>query len=442
MDNDDLNFSYTLPPNIRLSDSFPPGGYYLSRTQGPLSHEVDPLFIVSLVDMTKLVKEVIGGPFGIELDLGENDSFQGNVLVKIPAFGFSDYTEGELVDGKLRFANTPVDGKFIPKKETQGGNLNENEEIEIFVKVTGSCSGTIAPEMVFEWERVTINTEDYDSLEGEFELENLLGEFLGSSVSFKDVYGYIYVNNVGSSTTLTLTSNGVPFIASQRLIEKSRPIFTGIIEDIPAQSLADPISLANVLNSNATLGYQFNIPEMTIEYDEETIASKTITVDLVVLLPLEFRVSGLPPSSEPEYAKYVKLELDGILPELGDDDLFLRESKNDSFFSNLSSGDLILERLQNNILEGKIFILVSANDGYSNLFEFKQGGRLILDMDNLPYPFAPKFDVILEKDNKAGGGYEDYATLKILRVHPDTPRIFEFTLAAEIHADINETINF
>jgi hypothetical protein len=317
-----------------------------------------PLFAVPLNDMAKLVKEVIGGPFGIEMDLANTSSFRGNVLVKIPAFGIDEYIEGEMEGGKLRFADTPEDGKFIPKKE-QGGNLNEKNELEIYVKVTGPCSGTIVPEMVFEWDEAVIYTITNESLKGnyQFNFKNDLGEYLGEGVSFKEVTGYIYVNNV-KDAKLLLDANGVSLLREKEsaLINKNRPtdIFTDqFTGTIPESSLGYPISMADVLNDDSILEYQIKIPEMRVENTPDG-TSRTITIDMVILLPLEFKVTT---SSIPGY---VKLELNNIFPKPGKEDLFLRDSKDDGLLSNLTSMTILFKKFQNDIIGGNVSILVSS----------------------------------------------------------------------------------
>jgi hypothetical protein len=437
VNDDNTTFSYTIPTEITtisadlFISNFPNGAYLTGN--GPQDVEGAPLFLVSLVDMAKLVKEVNGGPFGLEMDLGIDSSFKENIWVKIPAFGINDYVQGIAEGGKLKFAKTPVDGKFIPKQQPEG-HLNENDELEIFVKATGICSGTIAPDIVFEWTTAIIDTSDNDSLKGEFQLENSLGEFLGNSVHFKDVQGFIYVNGVDSATTLTLTVDGTTLgSANQTLLNKSRPALMESIIELPAQSLAAPIPLASLLNSNAALGYQFKIPEMTIT---NNVDLGSITVDLVVLLPLDFMVTAQ--SSMPDY---VKLDLGDIFPDTGNDDLFFREGKGDDLFDNLESVTILLKNVQNTVIESKISILVTDSDGYSGKFDLTEGGKLELEMDDLPYPFNPRFEIILEKDDGAIGK-KDYATLKILREILAIPRIFEFSLALEAQADINYKIKF
>ncbi|MDR0290365.1 MAG: hypothetical protein LBI06_05455 [Treponema sp.] len=436
-DADDMAFSYTLPPIISDTpeDMFPAGGYYLSKIHGPQMVENDPLFVVSLADMAKLVKEVNGGPFGLEFDLGNGTDFQGKIWVRMPAFGVEDYIEGELLDGKLRFAGTPADGKFIPKNQSQGGNLNDDDELEIFVKVTGPCSGTLSPEMVFDWTSAIVYTITNESLKGDFQLENLLGGFLGSAVTFKEAIGYIYVNNIDDAT-LILTSNGADLVLSDHpLTSKPRPIFSDpFAGSLPTSSLdGDTIALAEVLNSDSKLEYQIKIPEMFIENAPESI-SRTITIDLVILLPLEFRVTDLTYNSS---NRYVALELDDMFPAAGDKDLFFREGKDGDLFSNIASVTVLLTHFQNDILDGKIYIQMSDRV-YNNRLEFRGGGRMTLGMDTLPFPFTPKFGIVLEKD--AG---QNYATLKVKRqVNPDVPRKFDFSLAIEAQTDINYTLNF
>jgi hypothetical protein len=437
-DNGESDFSYTLPPLITNTSpgSFPPDGYYLTKT-GPQTVDSAPLFTISLNDMAKLVEEVTGGPFGIELDF--STSFQNNLRVYIPAFGFTDYQQGIQAGNKLRFANTPVDGKFIPKRESLNGNLNNYNELEIYVKVIGSCSGTIAPEIVFEWETATVHTIKNESLKGEyqFNFKEDMGEFLGDGVNFKNVTGYIYVNNVGDEATLSLsakTDRGdfLVELTDELLKNEKTPEFPESIDPftttLPEPSLA-PISLANVLSSDSMLEYQIKIPVITIRNEGDL--SLTITIDMVILLPLEFEVSA--PSPIPGYAK---LELKDMFPEPGKDDLFLRDSEDDGLLSNLASMTILFKKFQNDIIGGNISILISIGN-FHRTFDFKQEGKLMLNMKDLPYPFTPEFGIVIQKDNN-----QPYGTLFIKRqTNPATPGKFEFTLAVEAKADLNYTID-
>jgi hypothetical protein len=431
---DDRTLSYTLPPIIANPPpgSFPAGGYYLARGIGPQpvegGHEGEPLFLISLGDMAKLVKEVNGGPFGLELHLiNSNIDFEDNVWFRIPAFGINDYIKGTPhgID-KLRFVNTPAGG-FIPKKQSQGGHLNENNELEIYVKVTDPCSGIIEPEMVFEWTDAIVDTSD-ESFTGEYQFTNELGDFLGGGVSFKDVKGYIYVNI--DKAHLTLTDNGSSIINDQLLTKKVKPIFTDPFTGvIPPQSLAVPINLTNILNSGNELGYDIRIDDMHVTSDETL---KIITVDLVIVLPLEFKVNT--PSSK---TGYVKLELNDMFPKPGKDDLFLRDSKDDGLLSNLASMTILLKNFQNTVIGGEISILVSSGN-YSGLLGFRQGGKLTLNMKDLPFPFTPEFGIVIKNDDN-----QSYGTLKIPRqANSNTPRKFEFNLAVEAQADLDYTIDF
>jgi hypothetical protein len=271
------------------------------------------------------------------------------------------------------------------------------------------------------------------------------------------VSGYIYVNGeglLGNAATISLSikhtggneEDLLGVSADHQLTEKQRPAFTegqpfdGNLTD---QSLHDPINLTHILSaaSDSKLECVITIPDMTISKDDVT--SKVIAADMVILLPLEFTVKTRP-SNIQDAAQYVKLDLE--FPQPGSGDLFGRTRNRDNdLFNQIDTVEIILKEFSNNIIEGsKLSILVTAAPNYRDSFNLNDPEPFItIDFDDLPNPFSPAFEILLEKEeNKAGGGYEDHATLKIKRQDPDNPPEFDFNLVIEAKADINYEIAF
>jgi hypothetical protein len=437
---DETHISHTLEPIIdspSFSTQFPQGAY-LTGTQGPQKTEdrSNPLFKVSLANMTKLVKEVRVTMIGLEMKY-DNDVFAQNVLIKIPAFGINDYIPGSPVNGnKVQFFNDQKN-KFTPKPESKGGDLNEKNEIEIFVKVTGPCSGTIVPEMILEWTDATVYASDDDSIKGTHTIKNELGEFLGEGNSFEKVTGYVYMHDLDKAS-MSLNYNNKP-LAAGSLESVNRPNFP-IEGEIPVHSLdsESSIDLTEVFLSEATLSYEVKIETWEISNDQTT-REKTITADLIILLPLEFKITAL----SPDMPDYARLELKKLFPEPKGGDLFMRTGKNnsDDLLNNLDTVKITLKNFQNDITDD--FHLLIASGNYRNSIDLSSQDNhepsLKIDWEDIPYPFSPKFEILLEREKKIDGQYENYALLKIKR-QPPNPK-FDFILTVEATANINHTMD-
>jgi hypothetical protein len=430
--------TYVIPGDIAasLQNQFPK---YLTGTKGPQDNEDkdDPLFRIPLADMVKLVEEVTGNGFGLQMTY--NDFFYDNVEIKIPAFGIDNYTKGTKVGDKLRFVNT-AKNKFIPKSKSNNGDLNDKNEIEIFVKLTGPGSGTIDPEMVFDWTSAIVRA-DSNPIKGKHAITNQLGEFLGKGSEFKKITGYIYVTDFDTAT-MSITAAGSPLVEPGTSIHpQPRPSFpdsdTGSFPGkLPSDSLINGIDLTDIFNSSfkssLNLEYEIQINLMTITPDNK---GETITADLVILIPLELKISNQSGEND-----YVKLELkEDIFPKPGNGDLFMRTGKNnsDDLLNNLETVKIILEKLQNNITNN--FSLLIASGAYCELLSLTVSDqKLFLEIkpNELPYPFNPRFEILLKKDQN-----QPYATLKINRQDPDNPAKFDFFLTVEAQVKINHTMD-
>jgi len=290
-------------------------------------------------------------------------------------------------------------------------------------------------------------------LEGTYPINRGLRNFLGSDVTFKEAPGYIYVDNVGSSSTMSLTFTNQENIVDQKLISddtglisrEERPEFPEsdndpFVETLPPHSLTTQtkIDFDIILNANSdsTLKYRIKIPLSGIS---GISANKVITVDMVILLPLALRVAA--PSSDRDY---VKLDMgDALLQTGGGGDLFGRtgEDSDDDLLSNVESVKISLKNPQNTVIDG-ISILVMVPGSPNQFFEFTANSPPVkFEGTDLDYPFNPQFEIVLKKDAKTGtgGGYENYATLKIKRTEP---KVFDFFLTVEAQANINQTIDF
>ncbi|MDR0303140.1 MAG: hypothetical protein LBI04_12615 [Treponema sp.] len=269
IDEDDTKFSYTIEANLSdplyFLQNYPDGAYLTGHGPREINDPInysdepkdpnnpllnDPLFKVSLGDMAKLVKSVEVNEIGLEMTY--TSELADNVLVRIPAFGINTYISGtkDNIKNTLQFVNT-TPTEFIPKPKSEGGDLTDNNEIEIFVIVTGSCSGTIEPEVVFEWEEAEIDTSG-EPVQGEQTIKNELGDILGEGVKFKEVTGYIYVDIEGNDSASMKLTYGNNTLASGALTSKVRPDFPDS-DSLPFYSTEFLPLTALVLNPTAFL---------------------------------------------------------------------------------------------------------------------------------------------------------------------------------------------
>ena len=283
-------------------------------------------------------------------------------------------------------------------------------------------------------------------LEGSYQITNSLRDFLGTEVTFKKAPGYIYVDGIGGASTMSLTFSNQEYIDEglinddsplQSLSKEKRPEFpesekTPFVKPVPAHSLTNQsdVDMTKILNapSDSILQYKIKIPLTEIVESNKN----KLVVDMVILLPLEFRVTT--PSSK---SGYVKLDLDNVFPQpASDSDMFGRTGDSDKdLLSNIESLTVTLKNPRNNIIDG-IAILVKAK-GKDSVLELNTDDQVVeYNTDDLYYPFSPQFEILLKKDNNA-----DYATLKINRQDPDTAE-FDFFLTVEAKASIEHTITF
>ncbi|MCL2243348.1 MAG: hypothetical protein FWC03_02640 [Treponema sp.] len=390
-----------------------------------------PFISVPLDDMAKLIVQATGGPFGIEIENRPN--LANNLRIKIPGLGIPNYISGTpTADNKLRFVNSGS-FTFLP-----GSHLNANNELEIFVNITAPCSGQITPDIVFEWDTAIVKG-DTSNLTDDINLDINLTTFLGEGTAFNNVEGYIYINGVSNARlTLKLDSEyltyGTSPIYDSTLTPRNGPDFPAnmeqITQEIPLHSLGlgvNPINFTNVINSSSgTLTYAIDIPQF---YITRGVVGK-IKADLVIVLPLELRVTGA--SSVPGYVK-----LDMGLDELfggsdGTGDLFGRTGPNESddIFSQLESVDIIIENRNITIFDQDKLAILVKNKGLDHILDFSSvtSPHWEINSDGFSYPFSPTFEILLKKDNQS----DSYATFAV----ENMAGRFDFTIAVKAVADI------
>jgi len=462
------------------SEALPAGQYYYiydnGKSNGPTPDDNKPFLKIPLNDMAKLVTQVRrnNGKFGLKVSVAPQlpgsanlEQLRQYLELKIPALGITDYTEGTIIGDELQFVNqssTPFNPKTDLKKT---GN---DYELWIYARINGYCSGTIEPGMVFEWTAVDINTKEADggnALNQEYPIENMLGDFLGGAVSFKEVSGYVYMTgmteaNMIGNIDMTVTIGGDE---QKRNLKDAIPTFT-VTTKPDGSKIADgslttssftgntsPLNLASVFEGTGEkiLKVNIEIPKVTIT-NSQNLGDSKIQSKLYALIPLDLKVSedpSKPGTQAPDVdvggvnikSTYVPLDLgDALNKDSTESDLFGREENEDNFLNYITYVKIGITKTNINIIDpGKLAVLVKTKKD-NRLLEFKDNAFLQFTGDVLnEIPFSPEFSVLLKKDDKAAGGKEDFGSFKILR--PKNPS-FDFNLYVEAKVELDYTVDF
>lgn len=411
---------------------FPAGDYYYITEFGSSPNDDNiPLYRISLYDMAKLVLRVKGDRFGVAIPY--SDSFRDNLEIKIPAFGITNYISGvPSPDGTmLEFIGHPNNDEFCPGDP---GVLNSNRELEVFVRLSGKCEGTINVFPVFDWTEATINPQDdgTDGLKGTYPIKYNFAEFLGDA-EFSEIDGYVYVNGVGNRASMSL------LIDSQQLVDDSKKLDPGLFEvysdgEISVPSYDPPIPLAWAFNAydSFNMKYTIKIDEWVVYKADDN--KDIITADFVIMLPLKLKISN-----DSGVDGYVKLDLGDAFKNSSNKDLFGRED-NEDLFGNIEEVTIIIEN-KNNITAvdpNKLKIQITNQDiriGEMDLADPRPSFSIGYSELNPP-PFAPEFLVLYKKDAS-----QNYATLIIERDSTESWK-FDFGLTISAKVEINQTTDF
>jgi hypothetical protein len=447
--NKDIKFE-VYPEDVDLISDLLSSTYtevYLNGKTGPspVENPADPTFKIELSEMHKLVKQV-QGEFGFIVE--DDPAGLGRCLeVKIPSFNFSDYKSGVSDgNGNLLFIGDyePLETYTIIYPQTGF----TDGFVEIYIRVKDAVLGTIDPDLVFNWEKATVQTEGEDFSDTiDFDLN--LSEFLGDNIKFKKLEGYIYFSGVeDNSASLTLIANKdkaseEELLDEVRLLEKAMPVlspgdpYTGAI---PAHSLnpldypKEYIDLKVLLEPSATLKYDVFIETIDVENDDEEVKAMVISADLIVVIELDFWVTDEDPLVD-GYAKLDIKELEDLFKSEGSD-IFSRTGNSDDLINNIYSVKLILlnvPKKKDSFLDlDNLAVFVengSTGTEYSGLIEFvKDKPSLTINMRELEPPFSPKI-TLLAKTHEPGKAS--------FAVYQQDDMTFSFFLAVEAKADIN-----
>jgi hypothetical protein len=416
---------------------------YLTEN-GPQEQDISsPLFNIPLGDIAALVQYVDLEPSGISMPY--DSALEDHLFIKIPDLGFDDYIPGKKEGEFLNFLGKSC--KLEPP-------LLNKDKIPVYVKLTGSCSGTITPTVVFNWTKANIKPGKDGTLLGNYDIDlSELMEFLGTDVKFTGIKGYVYVKDLPEgNATMTLKVGGKDLVSSS-IETKERPPFEvsdSFIKSLSGYphsiSASDSISMTEVFSSEKTsLEYTISMAELLLYPGNDK--TKVISADLVIELPLRLTVSAKP--TDPALRDtHVKLNLggDNMLPQ-AEKDLFGRTGNDDDdLFSSLDSVTIRLKDIQNNVInntkeEINISIMTKGTNNPGQLIVFKdkdegeEPAEITFSGDDLLYPFIPVYEILIPKDESSG----DSGTFWI--DHLDDPK-FNFSLVVEAKTKIDQTITF
>jgi hypothetical protein len=444
-----------------VTEALPAGTYYYIYGDGntpSTSEDTDKPFIkLPLNDMVKLVKKVTRDPSGrFGLEISYNSQLEQYLELKIPAFGINSYIKGSpdpsVSPDKLLFVNQSGND-FYPRNDLQ--KTGDNNELWVYARITGPCSGNITPRMIFEWEKAlfTTNTDNGSAFRAEYPIENSLGDFLGGGVSFNKADGYVYMSGLTGDSPIVLSVDVGNGSYQIRNLQEAIPSFTFTTETDGTKTAdgslttssftaanSAPLNLAPVFeNEGAILKVTIDIEDIEITHSEA--GDKRVKFNLYVLIPLNLKVSEVPGKEAPNVSiggvnirnNYVPLDLGDTLVKLGTGDLFGREDGKDNLINEIDSVEIILKDIDISVIEKDDIVVLVKNKNDYKLLEFKDNASLLFDGGNLSIPFSPEFSVLLKKDAGTSGSF------KVLR---GGSQKFDFKLDVKAKAKIDYTYKF
>ncbi|MDR0568848.1 MAG: hypothetical protein LBG87_06545 [Spirochaetaceae bacterium] len=384
---------------------------------------------VGLGDMNDLIESVTLDPSGIRIAIPD-DAVKNNLQIYIPAMHFDDYKFGELGSGENA-------GYWCFFGDSGELHPQQDKKIDIFVKLIDTITPTtIAPEFVLNWTEAVVDTSS-EAMEDTYPLDmSGLMEGLGPGITFKQVKGYMYID--GIETGMIGLKIGAEDVLGGEKDITGRPspefdpagdTFTG---ELPEDSIDgdECINMKPAFEKEAKgVTYAIRINTMTITPEN---AVGHITADMVIELPLEFKVEGA--LRNIEGTLYVKLDLgDGILPKGDGNDLFGRspDAEND-ILDKIHAVTVYVKDIKNTAFPVSISVAVG---GKTEVIDLSPNNGAIANQDILfedpGNPFSPAFEVLLPTDEGADSG-----TLTIL---PSKEPTFDFFLAVSAKIGIDKT---
>jgi len=480
MEDIDKQKEYTIPEIPGKTGAFPPGTYYYIDGNGDQhDNENDigdnPFLRIPLDDMVKFVNWVRrdkGDSFGLAIpEIDKNQDLEDYLEIKIPALGIDEYIKGKK-DSKdqLLYVETAEENgvRFEPREAFK----NYNKELWVYVRISGVCTGTIEPAIVFDWKEAEIYTKDDGKFGDTYPIGNSLENLLGGSLSFKKALGYVYIYGLNSTNTINTNTikmettfggkpnpprelefiNDLPYTVD---LQTNKVISNNVSNNFtPSSIIGDPpyIDLAPIFKSDdKNLKVDISFDKWSITNDGTYNA--IIKCKLCVLIPLDLDVSEVVDPDNPDELpsvvdgiqinNYVPLDLGNMLTfGNGTDDLFGRTEGEDNIINSIKEIEITLKDIDITIIEKKKLAVLLENKGAYKLLNFNDSQpHFTLNKEFINTIFNPKFTVLLEKDiNKTTGAYEKYGSFSIPR--PDSAKAPKFNFNLDIKAVTALEYNF
>jgi len=431
------------------------GPYYIYEngdSWGKYEKQDYPFIRIPLYDMAKYVKEVTrinGQSFGLKiLDNEKNTLLQKYLRLRIPALGIR-YDDAPILDieNNLWFINTAQNETvFKPREDLIDNNNEPNGELWIYARITGVCEGTVTPEVVYDWEKAVIDTQD-ETISKQYAIgNNSLGGIYGGALSFKKVLGYVYMSGMESSSgdaiSMTVKYSGneitrnLKFINELKYDTESGTVTGNLIPSSFSDS-NDPLDMTDFFNdSNEEFTVDICISELLITNNKNGGFKPTIDCKLCVLIPLDLKVSavdgGIPLPST--YSKdYVPLGEEFRFGD-GTEDLFGRNGE-DNIIKSVGSVDIYLTDIDITIMDdpAKLAVLIENQSAYELLKFGKSNASVTLNKNFINPLFNPGFTILVKKDNN-----QNFGSFKIKRVDETK---FDFNLSVKANkAELEYTL--
>ncbi|MDR1325251.1 MAG: hypothetical protein LBK00_04360 [Treponema sp.] len=356
------------------------------------------------------------------------------------------------------FNDTVYHEKYPEKDETKTPITWNSRQIPEFQPKTDKVSigvtvpaGTwFQPKLAFEWEQATISLDAGEGQDteqtGKYKLDfTNFGNLMGEGVSFKEISGYVYLKKPSSDVLTAKAELSLKW--EEGTANEKKAEFTPIEEGITnwKAGFTRPVGndklldLTDLFKKSLTFSYTLALTEVTIKSAESPEGQ--ISVDMVILLPLEFKLDdSLKSTNFASKGNYKKLDLEMLSVGEEGKDLFGRDpnSSENDMFESLKEVTILISKYENNIIQGLSFGIKLPTTEPQILDEdaLKGGTEIpitILESDINP-SFNPTFELLVP----------DSETLKILKVDKskgEKPTI-DLSIAVKAQTDLDYQVKF
>ncbi|MDR3115298.1 MAG: hypothetical protein LBU25_07245 [Treponema sp.] len=436
---DDITVPSLVIPAIPAGS---PGGVYL--TSAPpfftASEPSEPLFEIGLGTMEQWLKDVQLNGAGITIRGGAG--LADTLRLKIPQLGIDKYEQG-VSDEKGDLVFTGGAYTLLDKNDSKG----ESTAIQIYAHLVDTPKdGTYTMELNFKWDKATLHpgekgefTESYTVNFGE------LTGYLGNA-RLKEVPAYVFIAGLPDSTDgkMTLQIGEKQIVPNETISPASLPGSLIIDEEhstvkgpIPDSSIKEKLDLVDLFTTDSgTLDYSITVSSVDITPQSP---NPMLTVELLIMLPLDFEVTGDTVTVAGNYYKELELKpLKGLTDSTKSGDLFGRTGQEDDTLKDIHEVALKFYKYTNTLIEGvALFVGKPAEDSTLEKLlplESSEPDPLTFTRDEVKYPFNPQFKILVEAQN-------GNTAFKIRPLAGKDVKL-DFSLALEASADIEQTIDF